>query len=119
MEAMAEEGKKEHEPLRLTGVYATSGGTQRSVLIRKFFMLYWRNPNYSEFFVGLVSFLSKGGGGAAGWGGRGHRGPSGSPAAAWLGHPLRGATDDTATKQNHPRAPPPPHHHLQLLCASS
>ena len=48
MEALAAEGKAAHEPLRLTGVYATSGGTQRAVLIRKFFKLYWRNPNYSE-----------------------------------------------------------------------
>jgi hypothetical protein len=66
MEALAEEGKKAHEPLRLTGVYATSGRTQRLVLIRKFFMLYWRNPNYSErlFFLSFIKQI----GGRVGWG---------------------------------------------------
>lgn len=33
---------------RLAGQYATSFSTQRSTLIKKFFKLYWRSPNYSE-----------------------------------------------------------------------
>ena len=48
MDALVAQGKATHEQLALAGEYATSSGTQRSVLIRKFFMLYWRNPNYSE-----------------------------------------------------------------------
>lgn len=33
---------------RLAGRYATSRRTQRAMLLKKFLMLYWRNPNYSQ-----------------------------------------------------------------------
>jgi hypothetical protein len=35
-------------PPRLAAEYATGYRTQTGVLLRKFFLLYWRNPNYSE-----------------------------------------------------------------------
>lgn len=35
-------------PLRLAAEYAAGYSTQSVVLLRKFFLLYWRNPNYSE-----------------------------------------------------------------------
>ena len=48
MDKLVAEGKATHEQLALAGEYAASSSTQRTVLIQKFFMLYWRNPNYSE-----------------------------------------------------------------------
>ena len=33
---------------RLASRYATSPRTQRAMLLMKFIVLYWRNPNYSE-----------------------------------------------------------------------
>lgn len=41
-------GQRSEAPLALAGRYATSRRTQRAWLIRRFFAIYWRSPNYSE-----------------------------------------------------------------------
>ena len=48
MDQLVAEGSKTTEPLHLAGTYATSFGTQRSMLTKKFMLIYWRSPNYSE-----------------------------------------------------------------------
>ena len=54
---LAEEGAATHTPLSLAGQFAQPLHKQAAVLTRKWFSLYWRNPNYS------------GGGGGGGGGG--------------------------------------------------
>jgi ABC-type multidrug transport system ATPase subunit/ABC-type multidrug transport system permease subunit len=60
MDELAAKGAKEHEPLSMTSRYATSYSTQRTMLLHKFFIQYWRNPNYNavRFFmttcIGLI-----------------------------------------------------------------
>ena len=48
MEALVAEGAAQHEPLALPNRWATSLSTQRAWLIRRFFAIYWRLPEYSE-----------------------------------------------------------------------
>lgn len=48
MEELVAAGRAQHEPLRLASRWATSLSTQRAWLVRRFFAVYWRMPEYSE-----------------------------------------------------------------------
>ncbi|KAL4442124.1 hypothetical protein ABPG77_011385 [Micractinium sp. CCAP 211/92] len=47
MGQLVEEGQKSSKPLSLSTAYATSTATQMRVITHKWFLLYWRNPNYN------------------------------------------------------------------------
>ncbi|GAB4819215.1 hypothetical protein N2152v2_006261 [Parachlorella kessleri] len=55
MDKLVEAGRGQHEPLKLASRYATSLGTQRFWLIKRFFAIYWRSPQYN--YVRLVMSL--------------------------------------------------------------
>ena len=48
MDKLVASGRGQHEPLKLASRYASSLGTQRIWLIKRFFAIYWRSPQYSK-----------------------------------------------------------------------
>lgn len=55
-DAVVEEGLATTEPLKMTSRYAAKIGTQYKMLLKKFIILYWRNPNYN--FVRIIMTIA-------------------------------------------------------------